>query len=146
MSYIRWLRLWSQSSQYDHSLISENCDHDRSPHKMHYLWESRPWSQSSLLKLRPWSQYSQNVLYLNLYEDCDCDCEHGHNLNKMTYFWVFVKLQSWSHHDHSPHKSPISESVLIENYDHESQFSYQHCHHQQTHVSWHRMIPNIFQI
>ena len=57
------------------------------------------------------------------------DCDHGRCPHKMSYFLFFVRTATMTV---ALTKCHIFESVLTENYDHESQSSYQHCHHQQT--------------
>ena len=136
------LQLWSQSSK--KYLISEDCDYDRSTHKMitnlkkytiyedynhdviltkmSYFWVFiwlRSWSQSFLLGLWPWSRYSQNVLYFESLWGLRPQNAH---------FWVFVRNVIMIA---VLIKCPISESSLIEGCNHESQSLYQHRHYRQ---------------
>ena len=123
---------------------------------MHYLWGLRSWSQSS-----------QNIMFLSLYRITIMIAILFIRtvimiilFTKMSYIWVFMRIVTmiavwWSQSSQNTlfffiriacdlTKCPIFESVLTENCDHESQFSYQYHHHQQTPVHWHRMILMLF--
>ena len=78
MPYFLGLRLWSQSSQNDQSI--EDCDYDRSHHKM---------IASLFLRI---AIMIAVLIKCTIYEDCDHDCSPH---KKMSCFWVFIGLRSW---------------------------------------------------
>ena len=127
---LRWLRLWSQSSQ--KWLIFENRDYDRSPHKMiATLFLRIEIMITVLIKCIIYEDYDyvrslhKNIMFLSLYM-------FAINIQKMSYIWVFVRtaimitvLWPWSQSSQNAlflsfcmiavlTRCPISESVLIE--------------------------------
>jgi len=117
-------------------IIYEVCGRDRSPHKIVmllslymiatmiavFLLRLWPWLLyvqiffifETLWKLRLWSQLSQNALFFCFVR----------TVNIVTVFFINTAIMIAV-----LTKFPISESVLTEDYDHESQPSYQHRHH-----------------
>jgi len=114
ISYIRvFMRTMSMIT-----FLKEDCDHDHSIHK--------------------------NILYSSLYENYEHDhipkrdCDHGRSVAVLTkcpifeFLWGLRPLLQSSENASRSSQNDISKSVLTKDCDHEPQFTYQRCDHQQT--------------